>query len=191
LFLGMDIHHSILGIVGLGRIGIEMAKRAKGFDMDVQYYDAFRNEKAEKDFGIKFVDMKTLLETSDFVSLHVPLNENTKHLIGEREFEMMKPTAILVNSSRGPVVDQKALYVALKEKKIWAAGLDVFEVEPISMDDPILTLDNIVVVPHIASASVATRAKMGIKAAENLIAGVQGKEIPYRANPDVGQNFRK
>ncbi|MCE5323809.1 D-glycerate dehydrogenase [bacterium] len=185
LFLGRDIHHATLGIVGLGRIGYEMAKRGKGFDMDVIYFDEYRNEQREKELGIKYVDLDTLLKESDFVSLHVPLMKSTHHLMGEREFKMMKPTAILINSSRGPVVDQKALYNALKNGEIAHAGIDVFDPEPIAKDDPLLTLDNITVVPHIASASVATRTKMAMMAADNLIAGITGKPLPNLVNSEV------
>ena len=185
LFLGQDIHHATLGIVGLGRIGYEMAKRGKGFDMNLLYHDAVRNENAEAELGLKYVDMNTLLKESDFVSLHVPLMESTRHLISDREFNMMKPTAILINSARGPVVDQKALYEALKAKKIAHAGLDVFDIEPIADDDPLLTLDNITIVPHIASASVATRTKMAMMAADNLIAGVTSERLPNQVNTEV------
>lgn len=185
LFLGQDIHHATLGIVGLGRIGAEMAKRGKGFDMKIIYTDAVRNEELERELGIGYVDMETLLTQSDFISLHVPLMASTRHLIGEREFDMMKSSAVLINTARGPVVDQKALYEALKAGKIAHAGLDVFEVEPISADDPLLTLDNVTVVPHIASASIATRTKMAVMAADNLIAGLNGQPLPNPVNPEV------
>lgn len=185
LFLGQDIHHATLGIVGLGRIGAEMAKRGKGFDMNVIYFDEYRNEQREKELGIKYVELDTLLQESDFVSVHVPLMDSTHHLINERAFKMMKKTAILINSSRGPVVDQKALYNALKDGEIAHAGIDVFDPEPISVDDPLLKLDNITVVPHIASASVATRTKMAMMAADNLIAGITGKPLPNPVNPEV------
>ena len=190
LLLGQDIHHATLGIVGLGRIGKEMAKRGKGFDMKLYYYDERRDEQAENDLGIEYKDLDSLIRESDFISLHVPLMDSTRHLIGDREFGMMKPTAILVNSARGPVVDQKALYDALKAGKIAGAGLDVFEVEPIDANDPLLTLDNVVVAPHIASGSIATRTKMALMAAENLIAGVHCEPIPYKANPEVDTDFR-
>lgn len=185
LFLGYDIHHATLGLVGLGRIGAEMAKRAKGFDMNVLYYDAYRREDLEQSMGVKYVDMDTLLRESDFVSLHTPLTAETRHLIGAAEFAKMKKTAILVNSSRGPVVDQVALYRALKDNVIAGAGLDVFETEPIAKDDPLLTLDNVTVVPHIASASHATRSKMAMMAAENLIAGLKGELPPNCVNPEA------
>ena len=187
LFLGYDIHHATLGLVGLGRIGSEMAKRAQGFSMRVLYYDAVRREDLEQSLGVTYVDMDTLLRESDFVSLHTPLMPETRHLIGARELGMMKSTAILINSSRGPVVDQAALYEALRDKRIAHAGLDVFEVEPISKDDPLLTLDNVTVVPHVASASHATRSKMAVMAAQNLIAGLRGELPPNCVNPEAWQ----
>ncbi len=187
VMLGQDIHRATLGIVGLGRIGTEIAKRAKGFNMKVLYYDEMRrSQEEEKQFGVEYVSgLPTLLSRSDFVSIHVPLGPQTHHLIGDAEFAIMKPTAILINTSRGPVVDQKALYEALKSHNIFAAAIDVTEVEPISMDDPLLTLDNIIITPHIASGSVATRTKMANMAAANLIAGVQGKIPPNCVNPEV------
>lgn len=190
LLCGQDVHHATLGIVGLGRIGIEMSKRARGFDMQVQYTDAVPNEQAERELGLCRVDLDTLLATSDFVSLHVPLTEATRHLIGERELALMKPTAILVNTARGPVVDEKALYEALRDRRIAAAGLDVFEQEPASADNPLFGLDNVVVAPHIGSASVATRLKMAMMAAENLIAGVECRELPHKVNPEVNGSYR-
>lgn len=186
---GHDIHHATLGIVGCGRIGLEIAKRAKGFDMEVLYYDPIRRKpEEEKEFGLEFVPkLHDLLPRADFVTTHVPLTTETRHLISTAEFAVMKPTAIFVNTSRGPVVDQKALYQALKSGQIFAAGLDVTEVEPISMDDPLLTLENITIAPHIASASVATRTKMATMAAANLIAGLKGKMPPNCVNPEVLQ----
>ncbi len=190
LMLGQDVHHTTLGLVGFGRIGREMAKRARGFDMAVQYYDAVRNEEAEALLGARFVDLDTLLATSDFVSIHVPLNDQTRHLISKRELSLMKPTAILVNTSRGPVVDQAALYEALRDGCVAGAGLDVFERETVAADDPLLTLDNVVVTPHIGSASVAARTKMAMMAAENLIEGVNCRPIPYKVNPEIDSDFR-
>ncbi len=189
LLLGQDIHHATLGIIGLGRIGVELAKRAKGFDMRVLYYDEIRrSEKEEKQFGIEYVsDLAVLLPQSDFVSLHVPLLPTTHHLISTAQFALMKPTAILINNSRGPVVDQKALYKALKSRQISAAAIDVTEVEPIPMEDPLLTLDNIIITPHIASASVATRTKMAILAADNIIAGLRGQIPPNCVNPEASK----
>ncbi|MFQ5873440.1 MAG: 2-hydroxyacid dehydrogenase [Dehalococcoidia bacterium] len=193
VLLGQDIHGSTLGIIGLGRIGLEMAKRAQGFSMRVIYYDAVvRNEKAEREYGLEFYpDMMKVLAEADFVTLHVPLNPETRHLIGAKELDAMKPTASLVNTSRGPVVDPKALYQALKGDVIASAALDVTEVEPIPMDDPLLTLENCIVAPHIASSSVATRTKMGLMAAENLLAGLRGEQPPDCPNPEAMQVRRR
>ena len=189
ILLGYDIHHATLGIVGCGRIGLEIAKRAKGFDMKIMYYDTVRRKpEEEKEYGLEYVSkLHDLLSRADFVTVHVPLMAETRHLISTAEFAAMKPTAVFVNSSRGPVVDQKALYEALESGQIFAAGLDVTEVEPIPMDDPLLTLDNITIAPHIASASVATRTKMATMAAANLIAGLKGEMPPNCVNPEVLQ----
>ncbi len=189
ILLGQDIHHATLGIIGLGRIGIEVAKRARGFNMNVLYHDIVRNsEETERQLGVKYISqLNELLSTSDFISVHVPLLPGTHHLIGASEFALMKPTAVFINTSRGPVVDQKALYEALRSGKIFAAGIDVTEVEPISTDDPLLTLENVVITPHIASASVHTRKNMAMMAAENLIAGLRGEVLPNCVNPEVTQ----
>ena len=186
MMLGQDIHHATLGIIGLGRIGAEVAKRAKGFGMKVLYFDQQRWREEEKRLGVEYIsELSALLAMSDFVTIHVPLNSQTHYLIGPAEFALMKPTAILVNTSRGPVVDQKALYEALKSRQILAAAIDVTEVEPIPPDDPLLTLDNLVITPHIASASVATRTKMATMAAENLITGLSGQIPPNCVNPEA------
>jgi len=185
ILLGQDVHHSTFGIVGLGRIGTEVAKRAKGFDTKVIYYDAIRRPDLEKELGIEFRDLRTLLAESDFITVHTPLIPETYHLIGEEQFKIMKRTAILVNTSRGPIVDPKALYNALRSRQIAYAALDVTEPEPIPLDDPLLTLENIVIAPHIASASVATRTKMALMAVENLLAGVRGERPPHIVNPEV------
>jgi glyoxylate reductase len=190
LLLGQDVHHATLGIIGFGRIGREVAKRARGFDMQVMYHDSGRDEQAERELGACYADLDTLLAGSDFVSIHVPLTEATRHMIGARELALMKPTAILINTARGPVVDQQALYEALRDRRITAAGLDVFEREPIDPDNPLLKLDNVVLAPHIASASVATRTKMALMAAENLIEGVNCRPIPYRVNTEIDRDFR-
>jgi len=181
---GQDIYGATLGIVGFGRIGQAVARRAVGFGMRILAHgggheDAIRAVSAEK------VSLADLLAQSDYVSLHVPLTEKTHHLIGASELEMMKPTAILVNTARGAVVDSKALCDALRRGQILAAGLDVTEPEPIPPDDPLLTLNNCVVVPHIASASVATRRKMSAMAVDNVIAGISGKPLPTCVNPQV------
>lgn len=186
VMLGYDVYHATLGIVGFGRIGTGVAKRAKGFNMEVLYYDEVRRLQKEKELGVKYISsLLALLSSADFITLHVPLTAETHHLISTAEFAAMKPTAILINTSRGPVVDQKALYQALKSRQIFAAALDVTEVEPIPPDDPLLTLDNIIIAPHIASASVATRTKMATMAAANLIAGLRGEILPYCVNPEA------
>ena len=183
--LGQDIHGATLGIIGLGRIGAAVAQRAKGFGMKILYYDIIRNEKAEKELGIQYTDLNSLLSQSDFITIHTNLTKETHHLIGAKQFDLMKRTGILVNTSRGPIVDNMALYEALRSKKIAYAGLDVTEPEPLPADHPLLTLDNVVVVPHIASASVASRTKMGLMAADNLIAGLKGEMPPNPVNPEV------
>ncbi len=189
ILLGYDVHHATLGIIGSGRIGMEMAKRARGFDMKVIYHDVVRRKPEEEAaLGLEYVpNLEELLSRADFVTVHVPLTPDTRHMISTREFAAMKPTAVLVNSARGPVVDPKALYEALKSGQIFAAGLDVTEPEPILMDDPLLTLDNIVIAPHIASGSVATRTKMANMAAANLLAGLKGELPPNCVNPEVLQ----
>jgi len=184
-FLGTDLYGATLGIVGLGRIGSAVARRAKGFDMKIFYYDVVRREDLEKELGAKFVDLDTLLKESDFVTLHVPLTPKTKDLIGERELKLMKPTAYLINTSRGKVIDEKALIKALKEGWIAGAALDVFYQEPTPPDNPLLELNNVVVAPHIASASLETRSRMAEIVAENLIAFKEGKKPPTLVNPDV------
>ena len=187
ILLGQDIHNATLGIIGLGRIGAEIAKRGRGFNMKVLYYDEMRrSEKEEKQLGVEYVpNLAKLLPRADFISVHVPLLPQTRHLIGAAEFALMKPTAVLINTSRGPVVDQKALYQALKSGQIFSAGLDVSEVEPIPPDDPLLTLDNVIITPHIASASFTTRKEMALMAAENVLAGLRGKTPPNCVNPEA------
>ena len=186
VMLGQDIHHATLGIVGLGRIGVEIAKRAKGFDMEVLYYDPLRRSEVEKELGVEYIsELLTLLSRSDFISLHLPLCPETHHLIGAAEFAAMKSTAILVNTSRGPIVEQEALYQALKSHQIFAAAIDVTEIEPISPEDPLLTLDNVIIAPHIASASFTTRTSMATMAAANLIAGLHGQIPPNCVNPEA------
>ena len=185
MLLGQDIHHSTLGIIGLGRIGTEVARRAKGFHMHVLYHNRTRREDMERELGVEYVTLPELLSRSDFISLHVPLTGDTDKMIGSAEFAMMKPTAILVNTSRGQVVDQKALYEALKSGQITAAAIDVTEAEPIPVDDPLLTLDNLTITPHIGSSSTATRTKMAVMVAENVIAGLQGEMLPNCVNPEA------
>jgi glyoxylate reductase len=184
ILLGQDIHRATLGIIGLGRIGIEVARRARGFSMEVLHHSRNRREEAEQDLGIEYVpELDSLLARSDFVSLHVPLTPETRHLIGSPQFTMMKPSAVIVNTSRGAVIDQIALYQALKTGQIFAAAIDVTDVEPIPPDDPLLTMDNIIITPHIGSASFITRQNMAIMAANNLLAGLRGEVPPYCVNP--------
>jgi len=185
MFIGSDVHGKTLGIIGLGRIGSIVAKRAKGFNMDLIYHDVSRREELEEKLGIVYKSLDEVLSKSDFITVHVPLTEQTHHLIGERELSMMKRTTYLINTSRGPVIDEEALYEALKERVIAGAALDVFEQEPVDPESPLLGLDNIVVTPHIASASVETRTRMAVVAAENLVSVLQGKEPPNLVNPGV------
>lgn len=185
MFMGSDVHGKTLGIVGLGRIGSAVAKRAKGFNMRVVYTDPHRHKDRERELGVSYLSLDELLRESDYVSLHVPLTEETHHMIGESELKMMKEVAYIINTSRGPVVDQDALYRALRDRIIAGAGLDVFEQEPIDPDSPILGLENVVVTPHIASASIDTRTKMAVMAAKNLVSVLQGKEPPNLVNPEV------
>lgn len=187
LLLGTDVHGATLGIVGFGRIGQAMARRALGFNMKVLYYDSARvPEQVEKELKATYVDLPTLLRESDFVSLHVPLTKETHHLIGEKELRMMKKGAYLINTARGPVVDEKALVKALKEGWIKGAALDVFENEP-EVEPELLKLENVVLAPHIASASYATRSRMSIMAAENIIKALSGEIPPNLVNPEVLQ----
>jgi glyoxylate reductase len=184
LLLGVDLKGATLGLIGFGRIGKAVARRAIGFDMRVIYYDP-QEKKPSSDLKAKRVDFATLLKESDFVSLHTPLTPDTHHLIDSEAFSKMKPNAILINTARGPVVDADALYDALKERRIFGAGLDVTEPEPLPIDSPLLTLDNVIIVPHIASASKSSRDKMSRMAANNLIAGLKGERLPNCVNPQV------
>ena len=184
-YLGQDVHGTTLGIIGVGRIGLEVARRASGFDMEVLYSDIVRRQDLEAKYRIKYVDLDTLVRHSDFISIHTVLSESTYHLIDEKALSKMKPTAIVINAARGAIIDPKALYRALKDGKIAAAALDVTDPEPIPMDDPLLTLDNCVIVPHIASASVKTRAEMSRIAAQNLLNGLKGEKLLTCVNPEV------
>ena len=184
---GQDIFGATLGIIGFGRIGKAMAKRARGFDMNI-LVNTSRPDDSIAETGAEQVSLDDLLRRSDYVSLHVPLTERTTHLIGARELLLMKESAILINTARGGVVDGGALYRALREGSILAAGLDVTDPEPVPLDDPLLTLDNCLIVPHIASASVATRTKMAEMAADNVIAGLRGEPLPTCVNPQVYDN---
>jgi glyoxylate reductase len=186
LLLGPDVHGATIGIVGFGRIGQAVARRAVGFGMTVIYHDVHRAEAAvEAAYGATFLPLEELLARADFVSLHVNLTPETRGMMNAEKLGWMKPTAVLVNTSRGPVIDQAALADALREERLFAAALDVTDPEPIAPDDPLLSLDNCLVVPHIASASRATRGKMAEMAAANLLAGVRGERLPTPVNPDV------
>ncbi len=185
LLLGTDVFGSTLGLVGVGQIGSAVARRARGFQMRILYFDAVPRPDLEQELGLERVELDRVLQEADFVSLHVPLLPETFHLIGERELGLMKETAVLVNSSRGPVVDGAALYRALRSGRPAAAALDVTEVEPISMDDPLLTLPNVTIAPHIASGSYTTRARMAEMAVENLLAALAGRLPPNCLNPEV------
>jgi len=183
-FIGMDVDRKTLGIAGMGRIGSNVARKAKAFDMKIIYSNIHRNTQVEKEVGATYVDKETLLKESDFLTLHVPLTPETRHYVGEKELKLMKKTAVLINASRGPVVDEKALFEALQEKQIWAAGLDVFENEP-EIVPGLTKLDNVVVVPHIASATPGTRINMGEIAADNIIKVLNGQPPQNCVNPEV------
>jgi glyoxylate reductase len=181
---GQDVYGSTLGIIGMGRIGLAVARRAKGFGMQVIYNKRNRDLEAEQELGLQYVSLEDLLKNSDYVSVHCPLTPETKHMLGEKEFAMMKPTAILVNTARGAVIDEEAMYRALRDKLIWAAGLDVFNREPISADHPLLALDNVVVAPHLGSATYNTRSEMAMISARAVIQGVTGHVPEFLLNPE-------
>ena len=190
LLLGTDVYGGTLGLVGVGQIGSAVARRARGFDMHVLYHDAVPRPDLEESLGLQRTDLETLLRESDFVSLHVPLFPETHHLISDRQLELMKRTAVLVNTSRGPVVDGAALYRALKAGRPAAAGLDVTETEPISPEDPLLTLPNVIIAPHIASGSFVTRSRMAQMAVDNVLAGMEGRVPPDCLNPQATERHR-
>ena len=186
LLLGATVAGATLGIIGLGRIGQAVARRARGFDMRILYTCRRRcSIEVEQALGAEFVSLEQLLEVSDFVTLHTPLSTTTHHLFCDREFERMKPSAILINTARGPIVDPDALHRALQSNQIAAAALDVTEPEPIPHDSPLLALDNLMIAPHIGSASHQARSKMAAMAIENLIAGLLGNCLPHCINPGI------
>lgn len=185
MFIGSDVHGKTLGILGMGRIGSAMVKRAKGFSMNVVYHDVHRREDLEEELGIIYKPRDEVIRSADFLSLHVPLTPETHHMIGAEELASMKETSFLINTSRGPVVDEKALADALRDGVIAGAGLDVFETEPVSHDSPLLGLDNIVLTPHLASGSIETRTKMATTAATNIVSVLQGRVPPSLVNPEV------
>lgn len=184
LFLGQDVTKKTLGIIGAGRIGSNVARKmAHGFNMKILYVDKSGNPELERDIGAKKADMQTLLRESDFISIHVTLTAETTHMIGEKEFKAMKPNCIFINTSRGPVVDEVALVKAVKSKQIFAAGLDVFEREPI-LAPGLADLPNVIIPPHIASATLWTRSKMAEMAAKNLIDALEGRMPEFCVNKD-------
>ncbi len=188
LLLGPNVTGATLGIVGFGRIGQAVARRAKGFEMRILYTSRHPcDSELEQSLGAEFVAFDRLLQESDFVSIHTPLSDDTYHLFSDRQFELMKPSAIVINTARGAVVNPDALYRALSTGQIAGAALDVTEPEPIPMDSPLLTLENLIIAPHIGSASRQTREKMANMAIANLIAGLRGDRLPYCVNPEVYQ----
>ena len=191
VMLGHDIHGATLGIVGLGGIGEAVARRARGFGMRLVYHSRSRKPALERRLRLESLTLDDLLAQSDFVTLHAPLTTETRGFIGERELRLMKPAAVLVNTARGPLVDQAALYRALNEGWIAAAALDVTDPEPMPGDDPLLTLANVIVTPHIASASVATRSRMALLAVENLLTALEGRVPKDTANPEIAKQWRR
>ncbi len=176
---GWDTENKTLGILGLGRIGLEVLKRAKGFPVKTIYYDIVRKENLEKEYGIEYVSFDELLKRSDILTVHTSLNETSRGLMNREALWKMKPTALLINTSRGPVIVEKALIEALKEKKIAGAALDVFETEPTPLDNPLLRFENVVLTPHCASATWETRRKMAIRSVGNVKAFLEGKRPPH------------
>ena len=189
-WLGLDAYNKTLGIFGFGGIGQKVAKRAAGFDMRVIYYSRTRKPEAEEELGAEWAgDMDTLLRESDYLCLHCPLTDETRGAIGEAEFAKMKPGAVLVNMARGAVVQQKALYQALAANAIAGAAIDVCDPEPMPLDDPLLTLDNLVITPHIGSASAATFTAMGMMAATSIVAALTGEPVKNMVNPEAMANW--
>jgi glyoxylate reductase len=184
LLLGEEVFNTTLGIVGAGRIGTAVAKRASGFDMEILYSDTQANNVVEKEYRAKRVDLDTLFSSSDFISLHVPLNTETHHLVNKHRLKQMKSTAILINTSRGPVIDEKALYEALKNNWIGGAGLDVYEDEP-KITPGLTDLANTILLPHIGSATKKTRTKMALMAAQNILDLYEGKKPQNMVNPQI------
>ncbi len=190
ILLGRDVFGATLGIVGMGGVGAAVAKRARGFAMRIVYNSIGRKPRLERRYGMTFLPLEELLRHSDFVTLHVPLTAETRRLISSTELGLMKESAVLVNTGRGSLVDQTALYEALNSGRIGGAALDVTDPEPIQPDDPLLTLENVVIVPHVASASVATRENMANLAAENLLTALRGRIPKDTANRDVAAAWR-
>ena len=184
-FMGIDLHDKTLGVIGAGRIGADVLRRGTGFNMDLLYFDVESKPELEKEIGAKKVSLETLLKESDFVSVNTNLTEKTKNLISGKEFEIMKKKAVIVNTSRGPVIDEKALYQALKNKRIAAAGLDVYQEEPLPLDSPLLGLENVILLPHIGSAALEMRYKMAEVTCQSVIDVFAGKEPKYLLNSEI------
>ena len=184
VFAGADIYGKTLGIIGFGRIGQAVARRAMGFGMNVLVFDRGHAAKDSTSY-IQYTDLDSLLQESDFVTLHANLNPSSKGLIGQKQLQLMKPSAFLVNTARGAMVEHTALYDALVNHQIAGASLDVFDPEPIPANHPMLNLPNVIITPHIASASLATRRRMAEMTIENVIAGIEGKRLPYCVNPEI------
>lgn len=183
LLCGTDVHGATLGILGAGRIGKAMARRAHGFDMRLLYYNRHRlSPEEEKQYALTYASLDEVLRQADFVSIHTPYTQETHHLLDEHKLALMKPEAMLINTSRGPIVDEKALVYALQHGTIAAAGLDVFEREPV-VEAELLAMENVVLLPHIASASLKTRTRMATMASENIVAHVKGQQLPNVVNP--------
>jgi glyoxylate reductase len=185
VFSGADIHGATLGIIGFGRIGKAVARRALGFGMKILYYVPKKKNDTEFSGKAHYTPIRDLLQQSDFVSLHAYLSPKTRGMLGEKEFAMMKPTAYLINTARGAMIDHQALFLALQAKQLAGAALDVFDPEPIPQDHPLLGLSNVIITPHIASASLSTRRMMAKMTLENTLAGLRGDKIPYCVNPEI------
>lgn len=186
LMLGQDVSQKTLGVIGTGRIGTAFALKSKGFHMNILYNDELKNEQLEQQLGAKKVSLTQLLKESDFISIHAPLTENTHHLISEKELRLMKKTAVLINTARGPIIDEKALAKALREQWIFGAGLDVYEKEPV-VSEELIGLKNVVLQPHTGSGTIETRTKMALMAAENMMTGLKGGIPPNCVNREVFQ----
>ena len=182
LFMGTDIYNKTIGIIGLGRIGTKVAERAKGFKMKILYYDIIRKTELEEKLNLEYRNLEDLLKESDFIIISVPLTNETKNMISEREFSLMKKSAFLINIARGPIVDHKALIKALKEEGIAGAGLDVFYQEPLPIDDPLLDLENVILTPHIASNTIECRKRMSITVAEEVLRVLHNEKPKYAVN---------
>jgi D-3-phosphoglycerate dehydrogenase len=185
---GIDLSGKTIGIIGMGQIGMEVARRASGLRMTILYYDVVRKEDAEQLYDAKYLSLENLLKDSDFITLHVPLSSRTEKLIGRSELGLMKPTTYLINAARGKVVDQAALREALKEGRIAGAALDVYEVEPIPGDEPLLQLDNVILTPHIGSRTVETRTKMALTVAEDVIRVLKGEKPVNLVNRELAKS---